>query len=102
MSNRFLLALPVLWACVSVAQVCRTPAGAGNPAPRGGIKIPVTIHGGGVFVPVVMNNGQTYNFLLDSGFEDSVLAPATIRALDLKSGTSTPKPLRAERSRHLP
>ena len=86
MSNRFLLALPVLWACVSVAQVCRTPAGAGNPAPRGGIKIPVTIHGGGVFVPVVMNNGQTYNFLLDSGFEDSVLAPATIRALDLKSG----------------
>ena len=37
-------------------------------------------------MPVVMNNGQTYNFLLDCGFEDSVLAPATIRALDLKSG----------------
>jgi hypothetical protein len=85
-SNRFLLALPVLCACLSVAQVCSTPTGAGDRTPRGGIKIPVTIHGGGVFVPVVMNNGQTYNFLLDSGFEDSVLDPATIRALDLKSG----------------
>jgi hypothetical protein len=86
---RLLLVLPLLHAWVSEAQVCRSPAAKGT-AQMPGIEIPVTIRGGGIFAPIVMNDGQNYSFLLDSGFEDSALDPATIRALHLKSeGTHT-------------
>ncbi|HXO35679.1 MAG TPA: aspartyl protease family protein [Candidatus Acidoferrales bacterium] len=82
---RFLLVLPLLYAWISAAQVCRNPAAAERAAQMRGAEIPVTIRGGGIFVPIVLNDGQNYSFLLDSGFEDSVLDPATIRALHLKS-----------------
>jgi hypothetical protein len=79
------LLLPLLCICVSGAQVCQAPAGAKGTPSGHGLEIPVSVHGGGVFVPVTMNDGQTYSFLLDSGFDDSVLDPETVRALHLSS-----------------
>lgn len=67
---------------ISMGQVCKNPMP--SSATGRGLEIPVAIHGGGVFVPVVMNDGKTYNFLLDSGFEDSVLDPSTVASLHLR------------------
>lgn len=69
----------------SVAQVCHSPGGS-DPASRlYGASVAIEVHGGGVFVPVVLNDGHTYSFLLDTGFEDSVLDPGTVKALQLTS-----------------
>src|SRR5271169_6350807 len=84
----YAIVLPLLLGCASMAQVCQSPSdGVGAPLKRG-VEIPITIHGGGVFVPVVMNDGQTYSFLLDSGFEGSVLDSSTVRAVGLRSTKS--------------
>ncbi|MGD0215208.1 MAG: retropepsin-like aspartic protease, partial [Terriglobales bacterium] len=77
---------PLLCACVSLAQVCQAPPGTKDAASRHGIEIPMLVHGGLVFVPVRMSDGKTYSFLLDSGFENSVLDPETVRVLHLSSG----------------
>ena len=83
---RFALVLFLLCRYISLAQVCNSPEVAGGAVPKRGLDIPVEIHGGGIFVPVIMNDGQTYKFLLDSGFEESVLDPATVRTLHLSAG----------------
>jgi Aspartyl protease/PDZ domain len=80
-----LLLRSVAWTNGLAAQVCNAPTGGAPTISKQGIEVPITIRGGGVFIPVVMNDGHTYSFLLDSGFEDSVLDPTTVRALHLKS-----------------
>ncbi len=86
MKVKFFCLLPVLCACVSLAQVCQAPPGTKDAASGHGIEIPISVQGGVVFVPVVMSDGKAYSFLLDSGFEDSVLDPETVRVLHLSSG----------------
>ena len=58
---------------------CHAP---GDQTSTHGLNVPISIHGGGVFVPVQLN-GRTLDFLLDSGFESSVLDPATAAALHI-------------------
>ena len=79
-----LSALLFLAAAIAPAQVCHAPAGAPASAGQQGIQIPITVIGGGAFVPVVLNDGNTYGFLLDTGFEDSVLDPLTSATLKLQ------------------
>jgi hypothetical protein len=81
----FCFFVALLWTNGLAAQVCNAPTGGAPTISKQGIGVPITIRGGGVFIPVVMNDGHTYSFLLDSGFEDSVLDPSTVRALHLKS-----------------
>jgi len=77
----------VILLCASglTAQVCNSPAGSTNGGDQHGVTIAIRIQGGGVFVPVVLNDGHAYSFLLDSGFEDSVIDPVTARTLNLTS-----------------
>jgi hypothetical protein len=80
-----LLSVSLLCATGLAAQVCRSPAGSKNTADQPGVNVPIKIHGGVIFVPVVLNDGHAYSFLLDSEFEDSVIDPATAKALHLTS-----------------
>lgn len=70
---------------VARAQVCRPPTGVAGALSLHGINVPIRIFGGGIFVPVVLNDGRTYNWLLDTGFEESVVDPTTAKQLHLKS-----------------
>ncbi len=70
--------------CRSNAQVCRNPVTSIAASAGHGLQFPISIHGGGVFVPVQINGGMTFDFLLDSGFEDSVIDPKTVTALHLQ------------------
>ena len=71
---------------LSAAQVCHAPVDTPSKTQESKpIEIGIIVHGGGAFVPVLMNDGKTYSFLLDTGFEDSVLDPSTVAALQLKT-----------------
>lgn len=54
------------------------------------VEIPIVMCGGGVFVPVTLNDGKEYSFLLDNGFEESALGSSVAKILSLdRIGTRT-------------
>jgi predicted aspartyl protease len=83
-SSLVFILLSVSCVCRSNAQACQNPVRGVSASTDHGLQIPISVHGGGIFVPVKINGGATFDFLLDTGFEGSVIDPSTATALHLQ------------------
>lgn len=89
-----ILVAVVLAGCFTVPMPLASQDTSGSPAPPAparGTSVPVQILGNSILVPVVVNGAERVWFLLDTGANVTVIAPALLRRLGVEVPGDAPK-----------